>query len=102
MDFTNLINVDVDKRTSESILSKFLVRSEITPYTWNEMTMERNDRIPCPAFPVSWAVLALWAVAEFFRRLYEVFRSFACWCFLLLFFFMYRKSRAMLVLAFLL
>ena len=101
MDFTNLINVDVDKRTSESILSKFLVRSEITPYTWNEMTMERNDRIPCPAFPVSWAVLALWAVAEFFVvfiKSFGVLRVGVFCCF----FFMYRKSRAMLVLAFLL
>ena len=34
----------LDKRTS--LLNKFLVRSEITSYTWNEMTMEQNDRIP--------------------------------------------------------
>ena len=34
----------LDKRMS--LLNKFLVRSEITSYTWNEMTMERNDRIP--------------------------------------------------------
>ena len=29
-----------------SPLNKFLVPSEITSHTWNEMTMERNDRIP--------------------------------------------------------
>ena len=34
----------LDKRTS--LLKKFLVRRERTSYTWNEMTMERNDRIP--------------------------------------------------------
>ena len=29
-----------------SLLNKFLVRSEITSYTWNEMTMEQSHRIP--------------------------------------------------------
>ena len=29
--------------------NKFLVRSEVTSYTWNEMTIERNDRIPVKA-----------------------------------------------------
>ena len=95
MDFTNLINVDVDKRTSECI--KQISRSERN----NFLYLERNDRIPCPAFPVSWAVLALWAVAEFFVvfiKSFGVLRV-GVFCF---FFFMYRKSRAMLVLAFLL
>jgi len=82
MDFTNLINVDVDKRTSESI--KQISRSERN----NSLYLERNDRIPCPAFPVSWVDLTLWAVAEFFV-VFIVFQSLACWCFFVLFCFVF-------------
>ena len=57
----------LDKTTS--LLNKFLVRNEITSYNWNEINMERNDRIPherMDAFILSLSLTFIHRVATIF------------------------------------
>ena len=101
MDFTNLINVDVDKRTSESI--KQISRSERN----NSLYLERNDhgtKRPDTLSGISRQLGSSRVVGScrVFSSSLLSLSEFCVLVFFVVFFFMYRKSRAMLVLAYLL